>query len=144
MKVTPARAKALKSPWVPSTGLNTKPSLLAPMSYCRSLCSGPTLSEGSQQNLKVPSLFSKMMSFVGRYSGWAPAPVRSQLIGGHSNQRRAGSPLADGNLHALKLWCHFASQKKSRAADNFDEPPRTRLCREGEALLARSSQEVGP
>ncbi|TNN63975.1 hypothetical protein EYF80_025817 [Liparis tanakae] len=43
LKVTPARAKALKSPRVPSTALRTKPSLLALMLYCRSLCSGPTL-----------------------------------------------------------------------------------------------------
>lgn len=45
LKVTPARAKALKSPCVPSTGLRTKPSLLALMSYSRSLWSGPTLEE---------------------------------------------------------------------------------------------------
>lgn len=43
LKVTPAKANALKSPWVPSTGLSTKPSLLALMLYCRSLWSGPTL-----------------------------------------------------------------------------------------------------
>lgn len=43
LKVTPARANALKSPGVPSTGLRTKPSLLAVMSYSRSLWSGPTL-----------------------------------------------------------------------------------------------------
>lgn len=49
LKVTPARAKALKSPCCPSSGLSTKPSLLALMSYCLSLWSGPTLGESQEK-----------------------------------------------------------------------------------------------
>lgn len=64
------------------------------------------------------------------------APVRSQLIGGHSNKRRAGSSLTDGNLHPLKLRRHFAREEKTRAPDNVDQPPRTGLCGENPSALA--------
>lgn len=49
--VTPARAKALKSPTVPSTAVRTKPSFWAVIVYSKSLWSGPTLQIQGEQNL---------------------------------------------------------------------------------------------
>jgi len=52
-KVTPARANALKSPVFPSTGVRTKPSLLALMSYRESLCRGPTLVSKGKKHFAI-------------------------------------------------------------------------------------------
>ena len=74
---------------------------------------------------RIATIFSHAVS--GRAP---PTPVSAQLIGGHSNKRRTGTSLTDGNLNPLKLWKHFSWEEKTRAPDNVDELSRTQLCRE--------------
>lgn len=76
---------------------------------------------------------------------WPLLPVRSHLIGGHRDERRGGSFLTDGDLHALQLWGHFALQEEAGTAHDVHESTRARLCQESVITLvfkARPSYNV--
>lgn len=58
-------------------------------------------------------------------------PVCSLLIGGHSDEGRSCSLLADGYLHTLQFRGHLSFQEQSSPPSDVHQPSRTAVCKDG-------------
>lgn len=118
--VTPARAKALKSPTVPSTAVKTKPSFWAVIVYSKSLWSGPTL-QIKEQNLfqkkhldTTYTLSSKHCILTEESKGSkqiCSLPVSAFGIGENCGECRSCSLLTNDNLNTFQFRMNLPFQK---------------------------------
>lgn len=67
--VTPARAKALKSPTVPSTAVKTNPSFWAVTVYSKSLWRGPTLQNTRKETFTSEEAFEYHTGVLSSHYG---------------------------------------------------------------------------
>lgn len=119
--VTPARAKALKSPTVPSTAVKTKPSFWAVIVYSKSLWSGPTLQIKGKQNLFQKkqldityTLSSNHCILIKESKGSKQIfslPVRAFVISENCDKWGSCSLLTNDNLNTFQFRMNSPFQK---------------------------------